>query len=219
MLILYAEVQETKHSALLQHNMHLFLRDHRNKLLRYRRWQDIQLSLLGKLLLKEGMRYFNKEVNLKELYYTKYAKPYLIGSFPGFNISHSGSLAVVVISDQNPEIGVDIEKKHSIKIEDFIGQMTRNEQETIFNSENPLDQFFIYWTQKEAVLKAHGKGLSIPLRSFEVNEDQALIDDVMFYTTEIMLRNEYSCHVASTQRIENRELIVKEIYIDRFIRK
>lgn len=215
--IFYSKIDEVKHQSLLKNNLHFFSKDYQDKLLRYRRWQDVQLSLIGKLLVKRGMSFFNKEIELQEFFFTKYNKPYFKNNDVSFNISHSGEMVVVYMTNKDENIGIDIEENHKLKIEDFKNQMTTYEMNKIFNSKDPLNEFFLYWTQKEAALKAHGNGLLIPLKSFEIKEGKTLIESDKYYVTEVNLREGYSCHVASQQKINKEHIIIREISIDKFI--
>lgn len=86
-------------------------------------------------------------------------------SFPvKFNISHTQGLCVISIS-KNLEVGVDVEKIHSM---DELARMahsylTLDEYELWENTEESLriEKFYEYWCAKEAILKAAGYGLSI----------------------------------------------------------
>lgn len=216
-LILYTKIQECNHKSLIQCNLSLFSKDYQEQLHRYRRWQDAQLSLMGRLLVKEGMIYFNRDINLKKMSFTKYNKPYFKNSEIHFNISHSGEIAAVCMTNKADSIGIDVEKNDLMKIEDFVNQMTKREQKKVFNSDNPLDNFFIYWTQKEAVLKANGNGLSTPLKSFEIEDNKTLVDNKIFYVSQVELKEGYSCHIASQSKIDKKNIIIKKINIDRFI--
>ncbi len=217
MYIFYSKIDEVKHQSLLQSNLHLFSEDYQGKLLRYRRWQDVQLSLIGRLLVKRGMSFFNQEIELQEFFFTKYNKPYFKNNDVSFNISHSGEMVVVYMTNKEENIGIDIEENHKMKIEDFKNQMTDYEEGKIFNSIDPLNEFFLYWTQKEAALKAHGNGLLVPLKSFEIKDGKTLIESDKYYVTEVNLKEGYSCHVASQQKINKEHIIIKEISIDKFI--
>lgn len=105
--------------------------------------RDYEYSLLKNIL--------NKEYNIVgyTIVYNKNGKPYLnnINNIY-FSISHSDKYLVIAIS--NKKIGVDIEKikKYNTKINDFLNIIPKNEEE-----------FFEYWTKKEALIKL--KGLSL----------------------------------------------------------
>ena len=109
-------------------------------------------------------------------HYNQYGKPFLdpiFSSYPlNFNLSHSGSMALYAIT-RNMEIGVDVEHVRS----DFEYQQvaerffSTNEVTALraIPTEMKLKAFYTCWTRKEAYIKAHGKGLSLPLDSFEVS--------------------------------------------------
>lgn len=215
-LLLYSRIQEKQQASLLQNCLGLFSDEIQEKILQFRRWQDIQLTLLGKLLLLEGMSRLN-ELKLGSLCYTECNKPYFQDSNVEFNISHSGNIVVCVITKKHNTIGVDIERIQPIKIEDYKSHLTEYEDDIISSSEMPSKAFFKYWTQKEAVLKAHGSGLIIPLQSFEIRNDSAQIDDKIFYVIEILLNNDYSCHVASTHKLNSNDIEVDYVDINRLI--
>ncbi|AZJ35262.1 4'-phosphopantetheinyl transferase superfamily protein [Tenacibaculum singaporense] len=217
MLLLYSEIQEAKQEFLLDIYLGIFPNSYKERLLRYQRWQDIQLSLLGRLLVKEGLSYFGKKVDFSELMFNEYDKPYFQNNSIQFNISHSGELVAAIFTNEQVDIGIDIEKSHDIKVAEFKSQMTPYEEQKIFNSEYPQQEFFKYWTQKEAVLKAMGKGLSIPLKSFEVKNNITHIDDRAFFVSKIDLEKEYICHISKSEEFNNKEIIVRKISIEEFL--
>nr|WP_228054945.1 4'-phosphopantetheinyl transferase superfamily protein [Kordia antarctica] len=174
------------------------------------------MSLLGRLLVKEGLSHFANKADFKKLLYTEYNKPYFQDNNVQFNISHSGELVVAVFTNNRSDIGIDIEKSHAIKIVDFKGQMTLYEEQKIFNSVCPQKEFFRYWTQKEAVLKAMGRGLSIPLKSFEIKNNETCVETKTFYVSEIDLHKEYACHISQDQKFSNKEITVRKIDIKEF---
>ncbi len=217
MLLLYSEIQETNHKLLLDNYLSLFPKTYQEKLLKYRRWQDAQLSLVGRLLIKQGLLQYGKEVDFGKLQYTAYDKPYFQDENIQFNVSHSGELVVVVFTDKQIDIGVDIEKRYAIKAEKFKRQMTTYELERIFNSDQIHEEFFRYWTQKEAVLKATSRGLSIPLKSFEIIDDETYVESQKFYVAEVAIEKEYTCYVCQDQKINKKEIIVKRVALQEFL--
>ena len=92
-------------------------------------------------------------------------KPYL-KDLPDFhfNISHSGDVQAVAVSDKN--VGVDIEKLRPVNM-----KVTKRfcDNETAYIKECNSDiRFFEVWTKKEAFLKYKGTGISGGLDSFNV---------------------------------------------------
>lgn len=88
-----------------------------------------------------------------------------------FNISHSGDLALFAFS-RNREVGVDVERiRDDISDEEIskrffsAGERSRLR---ITPTQLQVQEFFRYWTCKEAYIKARGEGLHLPLNQFEV---------------------------------------------------
>jgi len=206
--IYYSYLSEENHESLLKNDLPKFLVDYQNKIKRYRRWQDAQLSLLGRILLFKGVEeiYMHNPHN-KVIKHTKYNKPYFDDDLIQFNISHSGDIVVCALSDKH-EIGIDIEIVTDIGIDDFKSQMTEIEWNNIVLSNNKKDSFFDYWTQKEAVIKAHGHGLTIPLKSFEILDNTTKINEEKYYLKEIKIDKKYKCYISLKTNIG--EIYLKE---------
>lgn len=92
-----------------------------------------------------------------DVYYGPNGKPYLKNG-PYFSISHCKT-AVAVAIDEEHEIGIDIESRRHI--EEGLIKRTMNEAEQAFiaSADDSEGAFLDLWTQKEAVLKAHGTGI------------------------------------------------------------
>ena len=88
-----------------------------------------------------------------------------------FNLTHSAGRALLAVSD-GIELGVDLES-HDRRT-DVLALSDRyfspEESAQIAQVAEPLRvaAFFRLWTAKEAVIKAHGMGLGVPLRAFSV---------------------------------------------------
>ncbi|WP_103071066.1 4'-phosphopantetheinyl transferase family protein [Aquimarina sediminis] len=198
--ILYSYINKENHDQLVKEVGSVFSIEFQRKILKYRRWQDMQLSLLGRFLLKKGIEERGEEFCENSIKYTQYNKPYFDEQQVRFNISHSGDIVICALTDTN-DVGIDIEKQHDIRIEDFKSQMTIGEWKRITSSRDIRTSFFEYWTQKEAVIKAHGMGLSIPLKSFEIINSYTRVNNDSFFLKEIKLDNEYKCHIACANKI------------------
>jgi 4'-phosphopantetheinyl transferase len=89
-----------------------------------------------------------------------------------FNIAHSRSTIVIALCRTSP-VGVDLEylDRNTDVMEVSSNAFTSREFRAIEDLEDPILRrraFFRCWTRKEAVIKADGRGLSLPLASFEV---------------------------------------------------
>ena len=105
-----------------------------------------------------------------------FGKPALAPS-PGratlrFNLAHSGGLALCAVA-QGREVGVDLEQIRLVDEADQIAErfFSARECATIraLPSRTRQAAFFTCWTRKEAVVKAWGTGLALPLDRFDVS--------------------------------------------------
>lgn len=88
-----------------------------------------------------------------------------------FNESHSGDIAVIALAAAG-RIGVDVERlRPMVDGEAIAGRFFAPAEATslaALPAAERTEGFFNAWTRKEAVVKALGAGLSIPLDAFEV---------------------------------------------------
>ena len=175
--------------------------DIKSKILRFSRWQDAQASLLGKVLLKKGLDDFNLDSNLSKLKYTNYGRPYIEGALD-FNIAHSGNYVVCAFSTIG-RIGVDIEEVKEVSVGEFKNQFLEEEWNAIINSENIHHSFYAYWTAKEAIIKADGKGLSIPLKNILLKDGKSLLGKAPWHYRAVALADNYIMHIASDYQLLN----------------
>ena len=120
-------------------------------------------------------RYITIHPGHLRFYYNQYGKPFLAPEFSSyllnFNLSHSGSMALYAIT-RHMEIGVDVERVRSdFEYEEIAKRFFSVNEADILHTiptEKKLEAFYNCWTRKEAYIKAHGKGLSLPLDSFDV---------------------------------------------------
>lgn len=100
----------------------------------------------------------------------EFGKPRL-ADHPGvrFSLSHSQDRALLAVSD-GPEIGADLEMIRSVDHLDLARRYFHpDEVAAIERDADPQQAFFRIWTLKEAVVKAIGLGLSLPLDEFAVS--------------------------------------------------
>jgi 4'-phosphopantetheinyl transferase len=107
--------------------------------------------------------------------YNPYGKPALQPQASGslcFNLSHSQGLALFAFARQ-VNIGVDLEHlradfNYLELAERFFSSQEISELRALSPALRPQG-FFLCWTRKEAFIKAHGEGLSLPLDHFDVS--------------------------------------------------
>ena len=88
-----------------------------------------------------------------EFLYNEHGKPYLEGG-PFFSISHCKEGIAVAIDDQ--PIGIDIEAIRNVDQDLILRTMNEEEQRQIHSNRD----FTRLWTQKEAILKMEGTGIT-----------------------------------------------------------
>lgn len=100
-----------------------------------------------------------------------HGKPALEGAGElAFNLSHSGRLAALAIAE-GCDLGCDIEEVREVKEDIAERYFSADEvaQLRALPADRQNDAFFRCWTRKEAVVKALGDGLSMPLDRFTVD--------------------------------------------------
>lgn len=89
-----------------------------------------------------------------------------------FNLSHSNEYAVYVFG-WNHALGIDIEHIRPFSdVDDFAERFFSQSEKELIKSladEKKWAAFFKLWTCKEALLKATGKGLTVPLNEAEIS--------------------------------------------------
>ncbi|GAB3134978.1 4'-phosphopantetheinyl transferase superfamily protein [Amycolatopsis stemonae] len=96
-----------------------------------------------------------------------HGRPRVPGADLTLSISHSGELIGVAATPSVP-VGLDVETAGR-RADDGLIEYALSPAEaahlTGLSAEEKAAAFFVYWTRKEAVMKATGRGLRIPLKS------------------------------------------------------
>jgi 4'-phosphopantetheinyl transferase len=88
-----------------------------------------------------------------------------------FSVSHSGDVVVVAFTT-DCAVGVDVERLDASRGPELAQLILSPAERADFDALPPAGQlsgFFRYWVRKEAVLKATGDGLRVPLRDLTVS--------------------------------------------------
>jgi 4'-phosphopantetheinyl transferase len=138
---------------------------------RYLREEDRLRFAGGRIFTKlAAAAYLRKKAVDISIYAEKNAKP-IIKDAKGlsYNISHSGNMILLAFS-ADTDIGIDIEKIDTdIDAVQLSTVLHPHEKEAVVKY--GVNEFYKIWTNKEAYVKAVGKGFSIPAESFFVKEN------------------------------------------------
>lgn len=141
------------------------------------RWWYVATHVVLRLLLSQ---YVGQAPECLTFRTGRYGKPALVldadqlsRTLPlQFNLSHSHGMVVYAIA-RGREVGVDIERiEESLDWERIAARvLSKREQEALQSlPERDRDRaFYTCWTRKEALVKAAGYGLQMPLDSFDVS--------------------------------------------------
>jgi 4'-phosphopantetheinyl transferase len=140
---------------------------------RFRFDRDRNRYIVGRGLLRTLLgSYLRCPPDMLRFEYGAFEKPRLAGEGPQFNLSHSGSLALLAFTN-DVEIGVDVELSTVDFARERIAErfFSTAEVAVLRSLPEPLQPyaFLTCWTRKEAFIKARGDGLSLPLDSFDVS--------------------------------------------------
>ena len=210
--ILYTRIPKELPEEVYKKNLIFLPESLRDQHFRYRRWKDRVANLYSKILLIKGLQKFGFDYSsLENLYYTQHGRPHLPGQID-FNISHSGDFILCAIAD-DIKLGIDIEEIKAVDFSDFENLMTTEQWKSIKSSGNPLKAFFKFWAIKESIIKADGRGLSVPLNDIIISEHMAFYEN-RWYLKELDINENYCANLALNH--ENLTLNIEYIDITRF---
>jgi phosphopantetheine--protein transferase-like protein len=135
--------------------------------------QDQDHFIFRSTILKNILsRYTGISISDLDIMKNPQGKPYLPQSPYTFNLTHCDAKLAIAIS-KGIEIGIDLEKITNLVDLDESFNFILSQSEKVFltssDHTNRSDLFFHIWTQKEAFLKAIGRGFSISPRALSVS--------------------------------------------------
>lgn len=149
-----------------------------------------------------------------EFSYNEFGKPFLLDTFLQFNVSHSHELIVYAFTLHH-RIGVDVEKIDKEYSEE-VAKRFFSESESTELLALPLtvrkENFYKIWAKKEALIKATGLGMRLPLESFTVSMNKAIeevtLQHEIWQLHYLQLDTAYQAAFATEQKV--REIVIRE---------
>lgn len=161
-------------SSVLTHMFENVSAPRATKAKRYLKVKDQWRSLTGELLLRKQLLYGYGIADM-EIRLGTYEKPELING-PDFNISHSGDMVALALSDL--PVGVDVEEPRVVSKDLVKSVFTDTERVWVALQSDFQRAFFTLWTLKEAYIKKLGLGLQKSLQEFSIHlSDDIWIED------------------------------------------
>lgn len=144
-----------------------------------------------------------------------HGKPYCaLVDAPYFNLSHCDDCVLLGISSL-AEIGVDVESVTRQTSTDISARvLNEQQQKSLQQSSDPTKTFMLYWTQKEAISKTLGLGLSIDFKTVECSGREGL-SDTLCHNQQIRLRTQvlngtHAISLASTNESDFKLYLMNE---------
>ena len=163
------------------------------RILQRKRSDDQRASLVGRLLLRQGLELFGySAAELHNLRYTTYGKPFLPHLDLNFNISHSGDVVVCAMA-RGTRVGIDVERLRSVPMADLAATLDQAQLQEVAAAANPDRQLLSFWTKKEAVAKCRGEGLNLPMERMTGSAVLAL-DGESWHCSQLDVGADYICH-------------------------
>lgn len=171
-----------------------FPKNEQRKILSIKNRHYRSASLVGKVLLWEGLKNlignnFNFEIKADH-----WGRPHLKQELD-FNITHTGSYIAVAILENN-RLGIDIEEIKPINLTDFQNYFHKDEWTIIQNASDPQSFFFDYWTAKEAIIKADGRGLHLNLADVKLQNKAGKLKHKQWQLRQLKLFDDCKLHIA-----------------------
>jgi len=158
---------------------------------------DRQLRIRGKLLLKEILKDFllDHSVGLEHIRYSATNRPNLYPDVD-FSTAHSGHL-VICGGLTKGRIGIDTEKIATPELKAFESFFSPGEWRQINNSDDPVKEFYILWTRKEALFKATGSGILGNFSELDVRDTRISLGGTTYYFTRLFIHPDFITHLAT----------------------
>lgn len=137
---------------------------------------DAVRHLYGRALLRRAAIAYGVMTATQEFELNSWGKPILPGAALQGNISHSGMQVWVALA-RDCEIGIDIESAQApVDFIEIASSFHPEERQSIQDTPDASQAMMRCWSRKEAVAKAFGRGLFLPLDTYAVDCSVATSD-------------------------------------------
>ena len=89
------------------------------------------------------------------------------------------------------KVGVDIELIKDVDPADYYQFFDRLDIELLKKSQNPVQVFYQLWTRKEALAKAVGFGVMMPIEGFSIMDDFVELGEEKYHITDLIMKGNY----------------------------
>ena len=159
-------------------------------------------ALAGKLLLRRALLECEEPLSkLSGIENGVHGKPFHRELFH-FNVTHTDGLVAMAWSYDLP-VGLDSERIRKKDPYLFTKQFNSVEMQGFRESEDPVRAFFKRWTQKEAIVKEIGDGLTLPLREIKEGPSNTFhFRDEKWHTQEISISMNHFLNLATREVVD-----------------
>jgi 4'-phosphopantetheinyl transferase len=166
----------TLRDALHAYALNNTLPDEHARAARFLQPEDSLRNLLGRALLRRVAAHYGSMDPRQLIRINTWGKPELDDCNVGCNISHAGTQLWVAVAHW-PKVGIDIESASAPQeFRDIAAGFHPDEVATLRRASDAPLATMRCWSRKEAVSKATGLGLSLPLRAYAVDSGIAASD-------------------------------------------
>ena len=164
----------------------------KERITRYIAIRDRLVRIAGKLLLRRILmtRFSMPENILEQMFFEQNNKPVLVNTID-FSIAHSGSLVVCAVTDGG-KIGVDVEQIIQTEIAVYEEYFSGREYHQIVSARDPSRALLQAWVRKEAVLKAIGAGVLMPMQDVDQTTNMIHLGKDIFHLHDLTLKNNFA---------------------------
>ncbi len=160
--------------------------------------KDSERYIIGKyftrLLLANQLGIKPSEVTFIEI---KNKKPAIANV--NFNISHSGDLVLIALS--NSAIGIDVEFVNAnFNFEKLLTQCFKPSELLHIHS---VSDFYVFWTRKEAIIKATGEGLVDDLQEIDCSQNRIFRQKKTYFLHSAYVDKNHIYSIAYTGDVKN----------------